>query len=558
MKSLSLICSCTILLSTMMLAQSNPVPFINNPLSPASAVPGGPGFTLTVNGAGFVSSSVVNWNGSALATTFVSGSRVTATVPASNIGTAGTASVTVVSPTPGGGKSNVDFFEVRQPFTAVSFGESLVTTGDDPAGVYTLDLNNDGKLDLVTIDRSDTAITTLLGNGDGTFQFVAEYTFQHGAFSIATGDFNGDGNPDIVVGTSNAVAVLLGNGNGTFQPEQDFPVPFSQGGYSIVTGDFNADGALDVAVVNGGQPNVFVLLGNGDGSLQNAVSYVAGTYVLGLTTGDFNRDGRLDIAVTDTADLAVLLGNGDGTFQAPVHYTTPPSPFVVVTADVNGDGVLDLVAQCYPSPFTVLLGNGDGTFRAHVDHATQGGNLWLTLADLNGDGILDVIVPNSVGSTTSTYLGNGNGTFQSQSIFPEQGSAPGFAAIGDFNGDGILDMAVADGKAHLNFLPGTTSVLSTTSLNFGTIHLGRSAQLNVTLTNIGSVAFTINRIYISGLNPSDFGTRNNCGASLAAGASCDITVVFKPEGRGNFHATLQITDSAVKGFETVYLAGSGL
>src|SRR6516165_5134261 len=60
---------------------ANPVPYVSQPLVPDAAAPGGPGFTLTVKGTGFVSGSVVNWNGSALATTFVSGLQLTAAVP---------------------------------------------------------------------------------------------------------------------------------------------------------------------------------------------------------------------------------------------------------------------------------------------------------------------------------------------------------------------------------------------------------------------------------------------------------------------------------------------
>src|ERR1017187_3492528 len=88
----------------------NPVPFIDQPLVPDATAPGGAGFTLTVNGAGFVPASVVNWNGSPRATTFVSRSKLTATILASDIAKASTAAVTVVNPNPGGGTSNTQFF----------------------------------------------------------------------------------------------------------------------------------------------------------------------------------------------------------------------------------------------------------------------------------------------------------------------------------------------------------------------------------------------------------------------------------------------------------------
>jgi len=83
----------------------NPVPVLTS-VSPTAAAAGGAGFTLTTNGSGFVSGSVVHWNGATRTTTFVSGTQLTAAIPASDIASAGTAQVTVVSPTPAGGASS--------------------------------------------------------------------------------------------------------------------------------------------------------------------------------------------------------------------------------------------------------------------------------------------------------------------------------------------------------------------------------------------------------------------------------------------------------------------
>ena len=87
----------------------NPLPLINEPLVPTATAPGGPGFTLTVNGVGFVSGAVVYWNGGARLTTFVSSSQLTATIFAADISAPGTASITVRNPSPGGGLSNIVF-----------------------------------------------------------------------------------------------------------------------------------------------------------------------------------------------------------------------------------------------------------------------------------------------------------------------------------------------------------------------------------------------------------------------------------------------------------------
>ena len=107
------------ILSTTAFAAENPVPLINQPLVPDATAPGGAGFTLAVHGTGFVSGAVVKWNHSSLATTFVSSAQLTAWVPAPDIAAAGTGSVTVVNPSPGGGTSNVMFFEVTPSSSSI-------------------------------------------------------------------------------------------------------------------------------------------------------------------------------------------------------------------------------------------------------------------------------------------------------------------------------------------------------------------------------------------------------------------------------------------------------
>src|SRR5207253_319831 len=110
-------------------------------LSPTCATAGGPQFTLTVNGTNFVSTSTVNWNGTALATAFVSSTQVTATVPASLIATAGTASITVVTPNPCGGvTSSPATFTVADPPVITSPSTACGTIG--VAFSYTITATN--------------------------------------------------------------------------------------------------------------------------------------------------------------------------------------------------------------------------------------------------------------------------------------------------------------------------------------------------------------------------------------------------------------------------------
>ncbi len=120
-------------------ASVNPVPTVTS-LSPVAATAGGPAFTLTVNGSGFVGSSVVRWNGSPRATTYASSLRLTAAIEATDIATISANTVTVFTPSPGGGTSSpVTFNATGPPALAVSTtsaapGTSVTTTLTNGAG----------------------------------------------------------------------------------------------------------------------------------------------------------------------------------------------------------------------------------------------------------------------------------------------------------------------------------------------------------------------------------------------------------------------------------------
>jgi hypothetical protein len=106
---------------------------------------------------------------------------------------------------------------------------------------------------------------------------------------------------------------------------------------------------------------------------------------------------------------------------------------------------------------------------------------------------------------------------------------------------------------------GPVVTLSTSSLSFGNQQVGTtSTPQNVTLTNTGGSALSITGIGIAGANPGDFSQTNNCGSSVAAGASCTFSVTFTPTASGNRSATINITDNAGGSPQQVNLAGTGI
>jgi hypothetical protein len=547
-----------VLLAAQGIASRHPVPLINLPLVPDAAAPGGKGFKLTVNGTGFISTSVVKWNGTPLVTTFVNDSQLTAEVPASHIKKVGTASVSVANPEPGGGPSNIVFFEVTSSFGIAlkesSFGNVYSFS------VITADFNRDGKLDLAATNGG--VVSVLLGNGDGTFQPQVDYPVGgNGATGVAVGDFNGDGKPDLVVATEANISVLFGKGDGTFQPHVEYSAGINP--YAVAVADFNGDGKLDLAVADAGSGTVSVLLGNGDGTFQPYEPYPTGPEGESVAVGDFNGDGKLDLAVATsyaTDEVSVLLGNGDGTFQPYVEYAALWEPDAVRVGDFNGDGKLDLAVASFGfNMVSVLLGNGDGTFQPHVDYVAGGAGTAVELGDINGDGKLDLAVVNYADHTVSVLLGNGDGTFQPHTDY-SPGAYPQSVAVGDFNRDGRFDLAVTSiGTNSISILKEVGTVrLSPPSLDFSVQVVGhRSAAREVVLTNIGTRLLKISSIRVTGTDAADFSEKDNCDSSLPPQAHCTIKVTFKPSALGPRSAAVTITDNAPGGPQSVFLGGIG-
>ncbi len=535
-----------------------PVPQINVPVVPVAAPPGSPGFTLTVNGSGFVPQSTVNWNGSPRPTAFGSSSQLTATISATDVSTPATALITV-SNAGVGSLSNSAYFSVTDATSSISLGKSDLSVASQPESVVTGDFNRDGIPDLAVASFSG-AVSVMIGNGDGTFRGHVDYPTGAGARGIVIGDFNGDGKLDLAVAnqTSNTVSILLGNGDGTFQGHVDYPA--GTGPFSLATGDFNGDGTLDLAVVNQSANQVSILLGVGDGTFQFSASYATGQLPFGIVVGDFNLDGHLDLAVANYTDstVSILLGNGDGTFKAHTDYVTGASPEMLATADLNSDGKLDLAVgtnQATASQISILLGNGNGTFAPHSDFPAGSKPRSILTADLNGDGKIDLAVANYGGNTVSLLLGNGDGTFSSHIDYPT-GASPQFVTAGDFAGNGRLDLAVANYGSNTAsvLLQIPTVTLSPTSLNFGAQQVGTtSAPQNVTLTNSGSAPLNVSGISVQG----DFAQSNTCNTTVQAGSNCEISVTFTPTVSGTRSGMLTIADNAANSPQTVSLSGTG-
>jgi hypothetical protein len=337
-----------------------------------------------------------------------------------------------------------------------------------------LDFNLDGISDLVIqVQQPNLSIEaySFSGNGNGSFTQVASIGFPLGPIYFVSGDFDHDGFPDLAgpTGTEpSEIVYLFGDGKGDFVLQ---PVVGPEGEL-VATGDFNGDGIPDVVV-----PDRFnfvsLALGSTDRNFPSPLALSPAT-VTSVSIGDINGDGLPEIFVggdfIDGIPGTVFLNQGNSSFQ--VAASTDPTTFMI--AGLTGKGLFDLLGggtnlEIWPNNKTLDFSSTPIT----LQQASEGP---LTIVDMDGDGCPDIVAlgqifygncayqftpvatlnpltnPYVVGdfngdgrpdiaTAAVTYLNMGNRTFQQvQSGLPLSDGA--MAVVGDFNGDGKADVAI--------------------------------------------------------------------------------------------------------------------
>ena len=321
--------------------------------------------------------------------------------------------------------------------------------GFSPASLGTGDFDRDGRLDLIV--QQDGSLMVALGRGDGTFSRSTSYPLDQYFVTMALGDLDADGAPDVVLMAECAKQTLglylfMGRTDGTFARSDVEPPSGSSAwflcGPRIDIVDVNGDGKADLQ-----RGPDQTMLGRGDGTFLPALasSPAASDALLGLA--DWNGDGRMDVAALDaTSMLKVLPGKGDGTFGLVPLYQLADTLRDATLSDLDGDGNLDLITATYLNPLSVRRGNGDGTFAVGVDHPIAGNTTSIKVADLDGDGNPDLVTTRQSTDTSDNVnvitvnLAQGPGKYGAGEDYPT--GLPMTSAIGDVDGDGKPDIVV--------------------------------------------------------------------------------------------------------------------
>ncbi len=494
---------------------NNPVPNLAS-LSPNATIAGSPDFTLTVNGSNFGTFSGVFWNGTSRTTSFITENQLIANIPAADVATPGTAEITVVNSSPGGGTSNPLTFTINRAATTTSltsspnpstFGQGITLTSSTgslsvgtPTGSVTF-RNRANVLGTGTLNGSGQADLTISNLTAGSYSFTAEYL----------GNIN-------FAGSSSAALTQMVNQANTTTSLTSSPNPSGFGQGITLT---SSTGSLGV-----GTPTGSVTFRNGMNVLGTGTldsSGQAGLAISNLTAGSYSFTAEYlgEINFSSSTSLAVNQIVNPATTSTSLTSSLNPSVFgqsVIYSVNVNSGGGTPIGTVTFRDETTVLgtatlNGGGQASFTTSM---LTGGNHAITveyLGDGNFSGSTSPVLNQTVNqaSTSTLLISSANPSSFGQSVVltatvTSVGGTPTQGSVTFRDGANIIGTATLNsgGQASLTTSTLTAGSHSITAEYGGDSNFAGSTSPPLIQTVNPAVSSTTTSLS-SSLNPSTFG-----------------------------------------------------
>lgn len=299
----------------------------------------------------------------------------------------------------------------------LSYTEHSFWIGGSLSTVLLRDLDNDGLSDVIVADQQDDLLRIGINLGDGTaYSWTTLPTCNHPQ-RLRSGDFDGDGNTDLVFPCQydENLYVLLGDGLGGFDAPAVFPV-LGEWAIDMEARDLDLDGDLDFVITNELSEELIVMRNEGPdlplAEMFTVTSTMPLTTALGIAVEDYDGDGRADVAVgtLTNASVAVCRMLPGCVLDDPVFYMTGWSHThklrAVVSLDYDGDGDHDIaVVNSDFSRWRLMNNDGSGVFSARSDDEAPERPILPLAADFDGDGTVDIAIPGRVSGLVDIFLG---------------------------------------------------------------------------------------------------------------------------------------------------------
>jgi hypothetical protein len=460
---------------------------------------------------------------------------------------------------------NVTF--ASETITSSSFDPVLqMETGLYPYRVAIADFDGDGLPDAATANNANSPFSTfsVLRNTSTSaavsFAPALEFKTGNSPYSLAAGDLNGDGKPDLVVTSieNTGVSVFTNTttpANISFNVRQDYITGSSP--YSVAIADIDSDGKPDIIIANFSSNTVSILKNTtvaGTLSFAPKVDLVTALGPVSLTVTDIDKDGKPDIASTNQFSNSISLfrntsASGVISFAARADRFTASGPQGIANADLDADGKTDIVVACKFSNTVAIFKNtsvpGTISFAAFTEINGPYNPAAVSVADMNGDGKADLVVSGDDAiaicqnkSTAGSISFNGAVSITATTLN---------TTVADFSGDGKPDIAAPNASLSKLLL-----IRNRTGEPFIDSFSPASAAAGATISISGKNFIGATAVSFGGVAAASFNvvSATLITAVVASGVSGNVEVVT-PSGRGVKHGFIFEGPPLLTGFSPV-------